>query len=268
MNQDKDNSRTPGPEEDWFGRELSRHELPSARDGFRQELKDSFRTGEFAERETCEVFRSELRERFVKGRLDKRPIALRVLQYIGPLAAAAVLILTQLPSSSGDSREWEVLEVVRDASILGSIADWQEIHTGKDRLRLGYGADVFVEIGANSLVERSQSDGSEKFTASEGSLVFTTPEGGEPITFWIETPDAVIQVTANSVGVDLYEGGTCVCVLEGEVTVTPRVGERESHSIGPGRSCFVQKDGVVLLGHEAEEMHVAPIRALKALADL
>lgn len=268
MNQDQDNPNTSDREADWFEQELSRHELPSARDEFRQDLQEAFGSGEFDERETCEEFRSELRERFVKGRLNKQPAVLRVLRFIVPLAAAALLILTQLPSGIGSSREWEVLEVVEDVSMLGSIADWQEIHTGKDRLRLGYGSDVFVEIGANSLVERSPSSGSEKLTARKGSLVFTAPEGEEPITFLIETPDAAIQITANSVGVDVFEGGTCVCVFEGEVLVTPRVGESESHSIGPGRSCFIKKDGVVLLGDGVEEPHVAPIRALEAFADL
>lgn len=268
MKHHQDDQNKPNREDDWFERELREHKLPSAREGFKENLAEAFATGEFQERETCEEFRSDLRERFVRGRMKKRPAAPRLLRYVLPIAAAAVLIFTQLPSSIGGSVEWEMLEIAQDASILGSVADWQEVHTGNDRLRLKYGEAVFVEIGANSRVERLSLEGGEKLNASEGSLIFTAPEGEEPITFLIETPDAVIQITSNSVGVDVYESGTCVCVLDGEVVVTPRVGERKSHAIQPGRSCFVHKDGAVQFSEVLPEPHETPIRELKEFVGL
>lgn len=264
----KQDQNRPHREDDWFERELREHDLPIAREAFREGLAEEFETGNFVDRETCEEFRSQLRERFVEGRIKKRPALPRLLRYVLPVVAAAVLLLSQLPSGIGGSHEWEVLQVVPEASILGSIEDWQEIHTGNDRLRLGYGSEVFVEIGANSLVERVSSEGTERLCASEGSLVFTSPSGDAPITFLIETPDAIIQITANSVGVDMFEGGTCVCVTEGEVVVTPRVGERESHTIKAGHSCFVRKDGAIQFAEGVSESHVAPIHEFKEFIGL
>ena len=274
MSQDQRDQEERGQEGDWFDHELSRHELPEARESFKSELRDAFLSGEIPEsrqeHDTREVFRDELRTQFVRGKVQRptqgtarrkvrrkprrssrteRPAktggAGRLLRFALPLTAAAALLLTFLPAGLGGGRSWEVLEVVPDVSVLGAISDWQEIHTGKDRLRLGYGDHFFVEIGAKSRVKRvaNEDDPVQKLTAAEGSLVFTSLPDEEPISIILETPDAAIQISSNSVAIDIYEGGTCICVLEGEVTVSPRVGEQESVKIGPGRSCFATSEG-------------------------
>lgn len=267
MNQHRDDNDRADREPDWFDRELSEHQLPKPRRAFRQEMQDAFVSGEFPERENCEAFRTELRKRFVSGKVRSKPRVPRLLRVLLPVAAAVALIFTQLPIGIGGTQGWEILEVVEDASVLGAIADWQEIHTSQDRLRLGYGNDVFVEIGASSLVQRTNVGG-ERLNAKEGSLVFTASEGEQQITFLIETPDAVVQISSNSVGVDVYDEGTCVCVLSGEVIVTPRIGESESVSIGPGRACFIQRDGTLRIMEGLQESHSSPIEELRKFAEL
>ncbi len=255
-------------ERDWLDDALEQHQLPEARDRYKASLRQAFVAGTISKAETTEVFRAKLRRRFVDGRLEKKPNPLRILRYVLPLAAALVLMVTLLETGIGGARGWEVLELAPDASMLGGISDWQEIHTGKDRLRLGYGASVFVEIGASSRVERIGGAGAERLHAREGSLVFTAREGEKPIKFLIETPDVVIEISSNSVGVDVYESGTCVCVLEGEVIVTPRVGEAESFTVGPGCSCFIEKNGVLHAKQSIADSHSRPITDLVQFSGL
>lgn len=284
MSQDQRNQEENGQEGDWFDRELSRHELPEAREAFRDELRESFLAGEVPRsrdgHETREIFRDELREKFVKGRRPRRTrkrterrqpsAAGKLLRFAVPLTAAAALLFMILPAGLGGGRTWEVLEVVPDVSVIGAISDWQEIHTGNDRLRLGYGEHFFVEIGASSRVKRvaEDEDSVQKLSAAEGSVVFTALPDEEPITIILETPDAAIEIASNSVAVDIYEGGTCICVLEGEVTVTPRIGEAESVKIGPGRSCFADSEGTLHQVEGTMDPHMEPIRELKEFVTL
>ncbi len=241
------------------------------------------------------AFRARLKERFTSGVLahDLRdagddapparggPGALRLLRWAAPLGLAAAALLLVMRPAQGDRSPWEVVEFPSRGSGEGDGREfaavdllpeghyWRSLHTTSDRLRLRWHEDFLLEVAPDTRVELrpSTADGAQTFVASQGGLNFTSRPGEEPIRILVETADATIEVRGSTVGIDVYgESGTCICVVEGEVIVTTKVGERRVEHVGAGRTCFIHKDGADPTLMPLVAAHGEPVEALRDAA--
>ncbi|MEM7515481.1 MAG: hypothetical protein AAF368_00965, partial [Planctomycetota bacterium] len=105
--------------------------------------------------------------------------------------------------------------------------------------------------------------------AGKGGVNFTARDSDEPVHLFVETPEAKIELRGTTVGVDLIEGlGTCVCVVEGTVTVTTKVGEAKTMQVEEGFSCFIFADGREPSTFDLYEQHGGPVRQFAEDGDL
>lgn len=74
-----------------------------------------------------------------------------------------------------------------------------------------------------------------------GELFVTTQPAFRGARLDVRTREATVQVVGTSFAVLAHDDGTCVCVMDGMVQVTPEGGPAEM--VPPGRRCFVYRDG-------------------------
>lgn len=200
----------------------------------------------------------------------RRPRGLKVAATLTLAAAAAALVLiVKPPITTADEVQWHRIDVTAEGKFLARIHEWQEVTTGEnERMRLAYDSNSFVEIAPSTQVKRVERDGELPcLSASRGALYLSAPDGTDPVSFQIETPDAVLEIRARAIGIDIYPEGTCVCVLDGEVELTPRLGDPVSRTIHTGGSCFLQREGGLMVKDGLFDDHVTPIESLREFAE-
>lgn len=82
---------------------------------------------------------------------------------------------------------------------------------------------------------------SREITVEQGELFVTTRPRFRGATLDVRTREASVRVVGTTFAVLAHDDGTCVCVMDGVVQVTPVGGPMEV--VPPGRRCFVFRDG-------------------------
>ena len=82
----------------------------------------------------------------------------------------------------------------------------------------------------------------------------------------IQTPDAEIELAGRSLGIDVLDNGTCLCVLEGEAKMTATDGTGELHLLSNSTAFFPRAGSE---GKMVEGMvhHGDPLMTLRAVGD-
>ena len=225
---------------------------PQARPAYRRDLRAHFVTGGLAAGE-----RAVARERPLAAvrLLPQRP-ALRLL--LGGLAAAALIFLVAQLAPRPD--RWRAVEVqgqritldgkavrMADLAELGpEIMAADVVETGEETSVLLVLADRFrldvrpgTRFRPHALAELVPGTTSGIDLEQGEIFVDKNPEGEDaPLT--VVTADVEVAVTGTVVGIQCFQGGTCVCVIHGDARVScceVAVSPGHSHVTRPGRPC-------------------------------
>jgi len=235
-----------------------------------QEKRASDAVRSLAPPPTDAAYRARLKQEFASGALESaRPRVRRLpvplhrrpaLRWAAlPVAAAAALVaastLNQGPRWELISSRGEGVAVIDDVPVpmnhAGDLA--RRLRPGA-RLRLPEGGEI--EIASRSQIAMQITPGTDvtlpeppgrwfgrhaRAGIAEGDLRITTGAGFRGARLEVETPEAIVEVTGTTLAVICEPAGTCVCVLEGRVTVAGR-GEGTKVPVGEGRRRFVFND--------------------------
>lgn len=243
-------------------------------------------------------FRASLKERFVSiagaaPLTPPAPIAVprvartlrtRLLLLVGGVAAAAAVVavlFTQGVFAPGTAR-WHALTgnyagLRIDGALVADLSDAeldtrlsraQEVATGSGTLRMEYGQDRFVlELGEDTVL------GLERMPDASGAtdLVLVGNSGSFRVVTGSTFPGTELQfatslfdarVTGTVFGIDIHEGGICLCVTEGTVDLVPIVGASpQRHAVAEGRRCSLDWEG----GSTEDDVHPPHSGPLEAL---
>jgi ferric-dicitrate binding protein FerR (iron transport regulator) len=223
---------------------------PPADAGYRARLKQEFASGALVAAAPSEGVRP------LPVPFYRRP-ALRWAAL--PVAAAAALVavstLNQGPRWELISSRGEGVAVIDAVPVPMNHADElaRRLKPGV-RLRLPEGAEL--EIASRGQIAMQITPGTDvtlpeppgrwfgrhaRAGIAEGDLRITTGSGFRGARLEVETPEAIVEVTGTTLAVICEPGGTCVCVLEGRVTVAGR-GEGTKVAVSEGRRRFVFND--------------------------
>lgn len=103
-------------------------------------------------------------------------------------------------------------------------------------LRLTPGTEAFLTTPPGRWFARER-----EITVEEGELFVTTQPGFRGASLAVKTREATVRVSGTTFAVLAHAEGTCVCVMDGVVQVTPVGGAAEV--VPPGSRCFVYRDG-------------------------
>ncbi|QDU66891.1 FecR family protein [Engelhardtia mirabilis] len=156
------------------------------------------------------------------------------------LVAAVALFAFVLPTFLGP--DWlvrhapiEATSVLFDRTPLDPSVQRLDVETGRvlacgpEALRLALDDRALVEAAPNSQVrfcapvQRIFADALAPVHLDKGELNVRTLPGGA-VTLTIDTPNAMIRLRDGAVSVLATDKGTCICVLEGQVEVSPAQG--------------------------------------------
>jgi len=219
--------------------------------------RDGFRNGEDLERallglppaEPDEGFRERLREAFVSGsiRPADRPRRRRLRAL---LAAAAVLLAATLGGLLllGDGDGYEVFDVAGTGAV---VLDGRAVPLDdRDEIAARLAPGVEVRVPPTATLDLRVSDrGLLELTGGTrmvlpgiregirgrveaGELRFASGPGFGARAMVLTTPEGIVTVTGTLLSVQRDERGTCVCVLEGEVSVGRDEGDLETIPAG------------------------------------
>lgn len=277
---------------------LDAFEVPPARAEFREELARRFSSGELAEVDEPSpelaaaldgwsvpaarpAFREELRSRFLAGEEERPAEVHSLMRYLVAAAVAAAIVLAWFsPWGPGYVAGWRAVALDQDVTPVVYI-DGSEVsadqsaafdkafnggcrmQTSDEALRVYCDtAGLVVEVAAETELEVSRADGWMVLTIDQGSLrVSTDADFDEDLR--VRTPDAEIELSGRALGVDVFETGTCLCILEGRATLRPLDGSGERRVID-NSTAFVYRDGEESVVMQGEVHHDAPLRDLRA----
>lgn len=278
---------------------------PRARTAFKAQLAEQFLSGRFETTEdevpTLEAwevpaarpeFREELRARFLGVDETSQPLAPVVSIYRYMLAAAvaaAIVLLWVAPWNAQPADGWrsvafdefEVTPVVSidgrsveyrdDASLDRALSQGCRLETMTEPLtvmRLEEGVLLEVEKATRLDITRTDSMDSGlglEFYVESGALrVATRPEFVGSI--HVRTPDALIALSGSSLGVDVLDAGTCLCILEGQATMTATDGSDE-RQVPTNSTAFYYRDGRAGILMEGEVHHDESLLGLLATGE-
>lgn len=216
---------------------------PAVDPAFRERLKAQFVAGTIPES-----------EHFSRGRATRA--ARRAWMRIGvPLAAAAALVLMIGVLNQGPS--WSMIEGEGRASIDGvpvSLDDSEQVdellHEGAvvemdadSRACFLQGRVVLAELTPRARVTLPNAPGrwlgkQMEGTVHSGIVRWVTGPAFPGSRLAIATPESEVEVTGTSFTLMCTEGGTCVCVLEGDVKVTDEIAGSDMVTGGERKTVF------------------------------
>lgn len=214
------------------------------------------------------AFRERLKRDFVAGHFGTRRVVELPIAWhrrgIGRLAlvsaAAALLAVTVWVTDRGPG--WSVLAVSGEgAAMVGGspvpLTDRDELARrmrSGTRLAVPAGAEIELASAAGLVV---QVTAGTEFTlpatpgrwlnrtitaaVERGEIRVTTGPAFRGARMFVQTPEAVVEVTGTTLAVICEPVGTCVCVLDGAVSMGPRGGGMEP--VPTGRRRFIFNDG-------------------------
>ena len=255
---------------------LDAFEVPGPRAEFRSDLMQRFTSGQMAalDEPTPELaaaldawevpaarsaFREELRSRFLAGEEQPQAQVHSLRRYFIAAAAAALFVLGWIsPWGPGYVAGWRAVSLDQAVTPVVNI-DGREVRadqaatfdkafnggcrvaTDQQALRVYCDtAGVVVEIAPQTEIEVLREGGWMVLEIESGTLRLSTAEGFDE-DLRVRTPDAEIQLKGRSLGVDVYDEGTCLCILEGQATLIPNDGSGERRVID-NSTAFVYRD--------------------------
>lgn len=190
----------------------------------------------------------------------------------GALAAAAALVLILRTPATVWELASEPVAVVVDGrpvttELNALLAGARTLETGERALRLRFGDEVVIEVGARSRVDLSAwSDGADAarraLSIDHGALRVATGPAFDRDTMLLVAsgPELEARVVGTAFGLDVYpEKGTCLCVTEGTVAAIDRVEPGKKSDVPAGHMRFTFKAGGAVAGDEPVEEHVGPV---------
>jgi ferric-dicitrate binding protein FerR (iron transport regulator) len=211
------------------------------------------------------VFRERLKAQFVAGTIPRSEhsskrgrtrIPPRVwMRVVVPLAAAAAIVLIFGVLNQGPS--WSMIEGEGSASIDGvpvSLDDSERVdgmlHEGavvqmeaESRACFLQGELILTELTPHARVTlpgapSRWSGGGMHGIVHTGVVRWVTGPAFPGHRLAIATPESMVEVTGTSFSLMCTEGGTCVCVLEGDVKVTDEIAGSEVVPGGQRKTMF------------------------------
>jgi len=236
------------------------------------------------------AFRARLKREFASGKIEspgegraqERPVA-RFWNRRAPLwvaipvaAAAAVVVVGALNRGP----RWELLssrgsgDVVVDGVPVPIVDDAELARRLKPGVRLKLPADGQIEIASAGQVAIQVTAGTDltlpatpgrwfwrrgRAGVANGEVRISTGAGFAGARLEVETPEVMVEVMGTTLAVIREPAGTCVCVLEGSVTVAA-THESAGVPVQAGRLRFVFNDARPPMASSMRPQEEAPLR--------
>ncbi|MCA8979318.1 MAG: hypothetical protein H6831_03185 [Planctomycetes bacterium] len=272
---------------------------PDPRPEFRSKLRGEFVAGEIRCSDTMveaaladwdvppanDDFRARCRAAFLSSAAPV-PVAAgergKLLRFL-PLAAAALIAALLIPELFGKDEGWEKLgggpiavdgvtvseptaeELDRLLRVRGSC----RVDRDGEKVLFRYEGGLLVEADPGTdfvVLDPKSNDTALSLELRDGALrVSAKPEFRRKVA--IETLDGTFVLRGQAIGVDLMgERGTCVCCLEGEVDVDPRVEGVPDYRVGSGSSIWLPRDSDEIKLMDREVHHADSLQQIRESA--
>jgi len=215
-------------------------------------------------------FRARLRNAFVEGRLEAKPVPERPsgqdgpllgwLRWLVPVAAAAVVLITfimmnrppalRIAQVTGRGEvlvNGRAIDVTDEVALSAALRAGAEIETPPGALiDVIAGNVVLFEVTGGTHMTIPPVPG--RWFGSEaacsllvGEIRLKTGKDFPGRTLTVYTPEGITEITGTLLSVQRGEGGTCVCVLEGVAHVG--VDKADMQAVEPGYRKVMHSDG-------------------------
>ncbi len=238
-------------------------------------------------------FRASLRAEFLSGELAAQPQApvLVMSRYaLAIVAAAAALLFWFAPWTSSEAGHWRAVgfdlaaaspavQIDGRSVLFADSAALDSAMSQGCRLETASEALVLLQVEEGVLLEVAETTQVEiaRVVGADDSLElrFTVESGGLRVTMRPEftgslhviTPDADIELAGRTLGVDVVDSGTCLCILEGEASMSAIDGGGELRVLSNSTG-FVGRGGGEVVLMEGEVHHGEQLAAVRVRGEL